>query len=1080
MMRRAQDQQLHEISLAAPGLQQPQTGLKIILRGTAQLDGFPAAKNAFIKAAQTWEALIRTPITIVIDVDFGPTRFGEPFDPNTIGTTQAQILGGNTIYPTVREALRARVSSTQENVLYNSLPNTNIPTDIGSTAAVTSPSPLFRVLGFISPTADPVAEQQQFGPPPSIGFNSAISFDFDPSDGTAPDKVDFDATAVHEIGHVLGFTSEVGSKELDPNSELSASLWDLFRLRPGLTAATFNTAQRILSSGGDQVFFDSGPELALSTGRPNGEGGDGNQASHWKDDRLTGRYIGTMDPTKRNGQRDLLTENDLRAIDVMGYQLRTAVTQQAQELKVDDATVEGGLRDDGLIIVNRLTPPAYPATLQNIRIQFRTFQNQPDPTGKPITLVYFTNASGSNQPPASPQITRIETTVPGTSATNFFDFPITNGPTINAGDFYVGFQAPTPNQGVGFPLDTNGQLQSRSFFSLGSGMMFFPIGPPPGTVSANALIRAGISLSATSVPAIEVTPASLDFGSINVSASIDRLLTVRNTGAAILNVTGITSNNPQFSVIAVSNSFAVAPGGQEAVTVRFSPTSTGNQTATLTIASNDPARATVSVQLSGTGTTGQVFEADVSPRPNGNGAVTIADWTQVGRFVSGLDPASPGGEYQRADCAPREPRGNGNLTVADWVQAGRYATGLDTPVAAGGPTAPASPSNGQIGPAPGPRTVRILNSSLERGRNGTITLELDAQGNENGLGFSLIFDPTHLQFVSATLGGEVSAATLQINPNQVGNGRLGIALALPTGQTIAAGLRNIVVITFSVAASGNATTTILRFGDQPIVREVVDVTANVLATVFADGMAALTRSVASVSAASFSGEMLASEAIVAAFGQSLATRLEVATSLPLPTTLAGTTVKVRDRQGMERNASLFFVSPAQLNYQIPAGTANGSAAVTITSGDGSISTGAINIATVAPGLFSANANGQGVAAAVALRVKADGAQSFEAIARFDAAQSRFVSVPIDLGPEGEQIFLILFGTGFRSRSSLSAVSVKLGGVDSEVLFAGSQGDFAGLDQINARIPRSLIGRGEIDLALTVDGKMANIVRVQIK
>jgi uncharacterized protein (TIGR03437 family) len=379
----------------------------------------------------------------------------------------------------------------------------------------------------------------------------------------------------------------------------------------------------------------------------------------------------------------------------------------------------------------------------------------------------------------------------------------------------------------------------------------------------------------------------------------------------------------------------------------------------------------------------------------------------------------------------------------------------------------------------GPRTVRFINTTLERGRNGSITVELDAQGDENALGFSLNFNPTQMQFVSATLGGDVAGATLQLNANQAANGRIGVAVALPTGQSITVGLRNILVLSFAVPANGDPTTAI-SFGDQPVVREVVDARAAALPTAFTDGTVTFARAVANVSAASFTGTTLASEAIIAAFGQGLATRLEVATSLPLPTTLAGTTVKVKDSGGTERLAPLFFVSPTQVNYQIPAGTAPGAATVTITSGDGSISAGAITIAAVAPGLFAANANGQGVAAAVAVRVTADGTQIVEPIAQFDAAQNRFVPIPIDLGPEGEQVILVPFGTGFRSHSGLSAVSVKLGGVDCEVLFAGAQGGFAGLDQINARIPRNLAGRGEIDLELTVNGIVANIVRTHIK
>jgi uncharacterized protein (TIGR03437 family) len=242
---------------------------------------------------------------------------------------------------------------------------------------------------------------------------------------------------------------------------------------------------------------------------------------------------------------------------------------------------------------------------------------------------------------------------------------------------------------------------------------------------------------------------------------------------------------------------------------------------------------------------------------------------------------------------------------------------------------------------------------------------------------------------------------------------------------------------------------------------------------------ALPAAVASVSAASFSGAELASESIVAAFGAGLATATQVATSVPLPTTLAGTTVKVRDSAGVTRDAPLFFVAPTQVNYLIPAGTAAGAATVTITSGAGAISTGATQIASVAPGLFSANANGQGVAAAVVLRIKANGDRIYEAISRFDAAQQRFVAIPIDLGPATDAVYLILYGTGLRFRSALTAVTASIGGTNAGVLYAGGETGFVGLDQVNVLLPRSLIGRGEVDVVVTADGKAANTVRVAI-
>ena len=130
--------------------------------------------------------------------------------------------------------------------------------------------------------------------------------------------------------------------------------------------------------------------------------------------------------------------------------------------------------------------------------------------------------------------------------------------------------------------------------------------------------------------------------------------------------------------------------------------------------------------------------------------------------------------------------------------------------------------------------------------------------------------------------------------------------------------------------------------------------------------------VASVSAATYNGA-LASEAIVSAFGTRLATTVQSApgTSTELPTELAGTRVLVTDSAGGRRLAPLFFVSPNQVNYLMPRNTSVGIASVTITSGDGTVSTGTADISTVAPGLFTANADGKGVPAAYVHRVRGD-------------------------------------------------------------------------------------------------------------
>ncbi len=244
----------------------------------------------------------------------------------------------------------------------------------------------------------------------------------------------------------------------------------------------------------------------------------------------------------------------------------------------------------------------------------------------------------------------------------------------------------------------------------------------------------------------------------------------------------------------------------------------------------------------------------------------------------------------------------------------------------------------------------------------------------------------------------------------------------------------------------------------------------------------IARPLANVSAASYKGEQFAREEIVAAFGTNLATGVQAATTLPLPTTLAGTTVSVKDSAGVERAALLFFVSPNQVNYLLPAGTALGQATVTITSGGTlvNVSLAIIQVATVAPGIFAANANGSGVAAAQVLRVLADGTQRYEPVARLDPATNRFVAIPIEFGPPAEQLFLLLYCTGLRFRADLGNVTAAVSTVNVPVTFAGAQGSLAGLDQVNLRLPPNLFVFPNPSVSLTVDGVASNVVQISFR
>ena len=137
--------------------------------------------------------------------------------------------------------------------------------------------------------------------------------------------------AEHEIGHALGFISAVDDLNGGATTAQAETL-DLFRFRNlagsrPTNAAQFATFARNFVPGADDVMNDTGfLNGRLSTGLTNATfpGTDGNQASHWKADDLTGIYVGIMDPTIAAQQVSLATENDFRAFDLIGYSIISA------------------------------------------------------------------------------------------------------------------------------------------------------------------------------------------------------------------------------------------------------------------------------------------------------------------------------------------------------------------------------------------------------------------------------------------------------------------------------------------------------------------------------------------------------------------------------------------------------------------------------------------------------------------------------------------------------------------------------------------------------------------------------------
>ena len=208
-----------------------------------------------------------------------------------------------------------------------------------------------------------------------------------------------------------------------------------------------------------------------------------------------------------------------------------------------------------------------------------------------------------------------------------------------------------------------------------------------------------------------------------------------------------------------------------------------------------------------------------------------------------------------------------------------------------------------------------------------------------------------------------------------------------------------------------------------------------------------------VSAAGFTAGPIATGSIASAFGQDFAT---------------ASGVTIEDSEGTNLAASVLFASPSQINFVAPAGLDAGPATVAI----GSQAAG-VELAPLAPSLFTLNE--QGLAAAYVTRVASGNAVTYEPVATME--NGFYAPVPIDV--TSGSAYLSLFGTGFRNAKIFGA---RVNSDSVQVVYAGPQPSFAGLDQVNLLLPASLAGSGCSTVAVSTGllGLSSNTVYVCIR
>ena len=222
----------------------------------------------------------------------------------------------------------------------------------------------------------------------------------------------------------------------------------------------------------------------------------------------------------------------------------------------------------------------------------------------------------------------------------------------------------------------------------------------------------------------------------------------------------------------------------------------------------------------------------------------------------------------------------------------------------------------------------------------------------------------------------------------------------------------------------------------------------------------------------------APEALITLEGNDLGPGRREVRSDPLPTAMLGTSVAITAADGVALAAALKLVAPGRIDFVVPADTPTGAASVSVRVPGAVSETFEVTVATTAPGLFSANMSGAGVAAAEILRIASDGTESREPVFVRDPELGSYTAVVLDLGSTEDQAFLILCGTGIRRAVASSA---QVAGEAVSIRAVAPQPGNAGVDLVEVGpLPRSLVGRGEVTVTVTADDVQSNEVTVEFQ
>ncbi len=210
------------------------------------------------------------------------------------------------------------------------------------------------------------------------------------------------------------------------------------------------------------------------------------------------------------------------------------------------------------------------------------------------------------------------------------------------------------------------------------------------------------------------------------------------------------------------------------------------------------------------------------------------------------------------------------------------------------------------------------------------------------------------------------------------------------------------------------------------------------------------------------------------FGQRLSANTATAQTLPLQTTLGGTQVFLNGTTGTGIACPLFYVSPTQINFQMPVESTASTATITVVSGGIAGPPITVPTGSIYPAIFTTNGGGTGPAAALNANFSANGSTN-------PAAAGSGVSLFVTgLGATNPAVATGQAGASAAPlNQTVAAVTVTINGVSVTPSFSGLAPGFVGLYQLNVTIPQGTAS-GQANVQVLANGVTSNTAQISVK